>query len=67
MSLCTVAGGSSGDEILFPCQIKASAVISVAVELGGRWHNAPACWKGTYRRRKQIDEEEDVRERRLGL
>lgn len=40
VSVCTVAGGSSGNEILFPCQIKASAPISVAVELGGCAHNA---------------------------
>ncbi len=45
VSVCAVAGGSSVDEILFPCQIKASAAISVAAELGGCSHNAPACRK----------------------
>lgn len=35
MSLCTVAGGSTGNEILFPCQIKASAPISVGAEFRG--------------------------------
>lgn len=39
----TLAGGRSGNEILFPCQIKASAPISVAAQLGGCSHNAAVC------------------------
>lgn len=66
-SVCTVAGGSSVDEILFPCQIKASAAISVAVELGGCSHNAQACQQGTYTRRKKTDKEEDTQTGRQGL
>lgn len=46
MSLCTVAGGSSGNEILFPCQIKASAPISVTVKLGACSHKPLACRRG---------------------
>ncbi len=65
-SVCTVAGGSSGDEILFPCQIKASAAISVAAELGGCSHNAHSCQQGTYIRRKKTDKEEDMRTGRQG-
>lgn len=46
VSVYTVAGGSSRNEIPFPCQIKASAPISVAAELGGCSQNATACQKG---------------------
>lgn len=66
VSMCTVAGGSSGNEILFPCQIKASAPISVAVELGGCSHNGPACQKRDEDWEK-MDEEKDKQRVRLGL
>lgn len=50
VSVCTVAGGSSGDEILFPCQINAFTAISIAADLGRCSHNA--CQKGTCKEKK---------------
>lgn len=67
VSVCTVAAGSSVDEILFPCQIKASAAISVSAELEGCTQNAMAYQEGRETGRKKTDEEEDVQRGRLGF
>lgn len=53
--VCAVAGGSSVDEILLPCQIKASAAISVTVEVGSCSHNALISQAGRQMRRLKID------------
>lgn len=67
VSVYTVAAGSSVDEILFQCQIKASAAISVSAELGGCTKNASAYQEGRQTGRKKTDEGEDVQRERLGF
>lgn len=59
VSVCTVAVGSAVDEILFPCQIKASAAISVSVELGGCSQNASACQERQTKRKTCREEGRD--------
>lgn len=66
ISARTVAGGSSGDEILFPCQIKASAASSVVADLGGS-HNAYTRRKKRQMRRKTLGEEVRDFNQRPGL
>lgn len=62
MSVCAAAGGSSVDEILLPCRIKASVAISVTEELGGCSHNAQAGQTGRQMRKEglKVDVKEDM-------
>lgn len=57
VSVCTVARGSSLDEILFPCQIEASTAI-IRLELEEVAHTLPV--KRDRQLRKKTNEKEDM-------